>query len=560
MKDRRSRTGALLVGLTMALSGCSAHSWTFDRAEGDEGDARRGITLAFAGDIHFEEQLADVATDDDSTLGGLSQTLAAADVAVVNLETAVTRRGEQEAKELENPANRYWFRAPASSLEVLERSGVDVASMANNHGADYGVQGIRDSLAADAASDVALVGIGADDEEAYAPHRREVRGTSLAVHAADASPLESEAAVWTAEPGSGPGLATARGAGTERLLESVRESAERDDVVVVYLHWGAEGVVEPTSGQQELAQSLADAGADVVVGAHSHVPQGAGMVDDTFVAYGLGNFHWYHGDTAESGVLEVEVTDGQVSADRWVPGEIPPEGGGPRLLDGDEAEQAVRSWRALRSTTTLAASPGMRQEPTPEELPAYEATVQRIDDETRERMTSHDPETCPVPLSDLRLLRLSYVGFDGLAHRGEMVVHRDVAPEVVEVFESLYRERFPLQSMRLIDEYGGDDDRSMAANNTSGYNCRFVAGTETWSSHAYGRAVDINPVQNPYVVDGTARPPAAQAFVDVDRSPGAQAAPGVIVTGDVVDRAFTDIGRVRGADFPEPDYQHYNEP
>ena len=290
---------------------------------------RRPARHSFAGDIHFEEQLADVATDDDSTLGGLSRTLAAADVAVVNLETAVTRRGEQEAKELENPANRYWFRAPASSLEVLERSGVDVASMANNHGADYGVQGIRDSLAADAASDVALVGIGADDEEAYAPHRREGRGTSLAVHAADASPLESEAAVWTAEPGSGPGLATARGAGTERLLESVRESAERDDVVVVYLHWGAEGVVEPTSGQEELAQSLADAGADVVVGAHSHVPQGAGMVDDTFVAYGLGNFHWYHGDTAESGVLEVEVTDGQVSADRWVPGEIPPEGGGP---------------------------------------------------------------------------------------------------------------------------------------------------------------------------------------------------------------------------------------
>ncbi|KQP81303.1 CapA family protein [Aeromicrobium sp. Leaf291] len=557
MDQRRRRTGPVLAGVVALLGGCSVHAWSFDT---EVEDPSRAITLAFAGDVHFEGDLSDVPGDGDATLGEMSQLLAAADLAVVNLETALTTRGEPAAKELESAEARYWFRAPASALDVLERSGVDVASMANNHGADYGVRGVRDSVAAAEDGPVAVVGIGLDDEAAYAPHRRTIRGTSVAVHAADASPLESEAAVWTAEPGSGPGLATARGAGTTRLLSSVRTSVERDDVVVVYLHWGAEGLAEPTAAQQELAEALADAGADVVVGAHTHIPMGAGTLDSTYVAYGLGNFHWYHGDTAESGVLQVTLTDGQVTDDQWLPGLIPPEGGGPTPLSGQAADAAVMSWRALRDTTGLTAPPGEAGAPTPPDLPAFEASVDGIDAATRQRMTSHDPDTCPVPLTDLRLVTLPYVGFDGLAHQGEIVVHADVAADVVRVFGTLYRERFPLQSMRIIDEFDGDDDRSMAANNSSGYNCRTVAGTDTWSAHAYGRAVDINPVQNPYVVDGTARPPAAQAFVGVDRSPGTEAAPGVIVDGDVVDRAFTGIGWERGADFPEPDYQHYAAP
>jgi poly-gamma-glutamate synthesis protein (capsule biosynthesis protein) len=542
------------LGSLALLAGCSTHGWSL----GEDDERRPGVvTLAFAGDVHFEGDLRDVPRQDDSTLGRMSQVLAGADLAVVNLETAVTRRGEPARKELEDRRNRYWFRAPASALDVLERSGVDVASMANNHGADYGVRGVRDSVAAARDATVDLVGLGLGLEAAYAPHRSTVRGTSVAVHAADASPLESEADVWTAEPGSGPGLATARGEGTERLLASVRSSAERDDVVVVYLHWGAEGLAEPTRAQERLAAQLADAGADVVVGAHTHVPMGAGMLDDTYVAYGLGNFHWYHGDTAESGVLQVELTDGEVTDDRWVPGRIPPDGGGPVPVDGAAQEEAVASWRSLRDSTTLAAPPGAAGAEPPPELPAFEATIDGIDAGTRARMTSHDPETCPVPLSDLRLLRLSYVGFDGRAHQGEMVVNADVARDVVQVFGALYRERFPLQSMRLVDEFDGDDDRSMAANNTSGYNCRRVAGSDSWSAHAYGRAVDVNPVQNPYVVDGRARPAGAQAFVDVDRSPGADAAPGVVVEDGVVDEAFTRIGWDWGADFPEPDWQHY---
>jgi hypothetical protein len=162
---------------------------------------------------------------------------------------------------------------------------------------------------------------------------------------------------------------------------------------------------------------------------------------------------------------------------------------------------------------------------------------------------------CPVPIQDLRLLTLDYVGFDGRVHSGEMVVHRDVATDVVEVFGSLFDARFPIRRMRLVDDYGGDDDRSMAADNTSAFNCRPVTGGTSWSEHAYGRAIDVNPIQNPYVTDaGTVEPPAGGAYVD--RSARAQ---GVIHVGDAVVDAFDSVGWGWGGAWSDPtDYQHFS--
>ena len=127
---------------------------------------------------------------------------------------------------------------------------------------------------------------------------------------------------------------------------------------------------------------------------------------------------------------------------------------------------------------------------------------------------------CPVPLRDLRLLRLTYVGFDGRAHHGQLVVHRWYAEGFVHVFRRLYEERFPIRRMRLVDHYGADDDRSMAADNTSAFNCRLRAGSSTeWSQHAYGRAIDVNTVENPFVTPTHVSPPAGVAYVD--RTPAA---------------------------------------
>jgi poly-gamma-glutamate synthesis protein (capsule biosynthesis protein) len=292
------------------------------------------------------------------------------------------------------------------------------------------------------------------------------------------------------------------------------------------------------------------------------------MLGDTYVNYGLGNFHWYHGQQSETGVLQLRVRGGEVVGEEWRPARIPAEGGAPRALSGATGVEAVKDWRGLRGCTGLAPGPGTRQSrdhagPTgrTEALPAFSSKVRRIGPALRTRMrSSHDPDTCPVPLTDLRLLRLSHVGFDGRAHAGAMVVHADVATDVVGVFTALYRARFPIRRMRLVDAYGGDDNRSMAANNTSGYNCRRVAGQDTFSDHAYGRAVDINPVQNPYVLGDEVLPPAGRRFVNADRTPGAAAAPGVIREGGVVTRAFARLGWSWGGDWTDPDFQHFSAP
>lgn len=187
-------------------------------------------------------------------------------------------------------------------------------------------------------------------------------------------------------------------------------------------------------------------------------------------------------------------------------------------------------------------------------VPAYEGTAFPIDDATRARMSSSYRDGCPVALSELRLLKLRHWGFDGTTHLGELVVRVDAAQPVVDAFGTAYRGRVPVERMRLVDEYGADDDASMAANNTSGYNCRRVAGTSTWSQHAYGTAVDVNPVQNPYVATGVIEPAAGAAYTD-----RADVRPGMAVVGGALLEGFRSAGWGWGGDFrSSKDYQHFS--
>ncbi len=526
---------------------------------GPQGETGRSVTLAFAGDVHFEGGVAGLLNARDATVGPMAAALRSADVAVVNLESALTSGGSRAEKELEVPDRRYWFRSPPSALALLERSGVDAVSMANNHGADYGAAGLRDTLRAARRSKVAVLGVGTSPAQAFAPHLTTVGGTTIAVLAADASPLESNAPIWDVELG-GPGLAAARD--DARLLAAVRRASADNDVVAVYLHWGAEGKRCPTAGQRRLARNLAQAGADVVVGSHTHVLLGAGMLDDTYVSYGLGNFVWYHGRQPETGVLRLEVVDGSVVRDDWIPAELPLEGGQPRAVSGSARQDAERDWRDLRGCTDLEPGPSAESADDTPRLPAYTSTVEPLPTAVQRRMTgrSHDSSRCPVGLADLRLLTVRHLGFDGRARTGQLVVHRRHATDLVGVFGELYQARFPLRRMELVDAYGGDDDRSMAADNSSAYNCRTVAGESTLSAHAYGAAVDLNPVENPYVTADDVLPSAGGRFVEVDRSRGARATRGVIVADDVVVRAFARVGWRWGGVWNEPDYQHFYAP
>lgn len=158
---------------------------------------------------------------------------------------------------------------------------------------------------------------------------------------------------------------------------------------------------------------------------------------------------------------------------------------------------------------------------------------------------------CPVPPARLRTVVVSYRGFDGRARVGRIVVAGSVAPDVLAVFRLLWAERFPIRSLRPVSAFGGSDDRSMAADNTSGFNCRRVGGTSRWSLHAYGTAIDVNTVENPYVQGSHVSPPAGRAFLDRSRY-----RKGMAVEGGALVRAFASVGWKWGAAFG--DYQHFS--
>jgi hypothetical protein len=161
---------------------------------------------------------------------------------------------------------------------------------------------------------------------------------------------------------------------------------------------------------------------------------------------------------------------------------------------------------------------------------------------------------CPVRPAQLRLLRLSYWGFDGKARLGSLVVRDRIADDVVVVFRKLYAARFPIRRLRKVDAYRGSDDASMAADNTSGFNCRFVSGTRRWSQHAYGEAIDVNPVENPYVQGARVSPPAGRGYLDRSR-----ARRGMAVEGGVLVRAFESVGWKWGGRWTgSRDYQHFS--
>lgn len=165
---------------------------------------------------------------------------------------------------------------------------------------------------------------------------------------------------------------------------------------------------------------------------------------------------------------------------------------------------------------------------------------------------------CPLDPEDLRLVDLPYLGFDGQNHRGQLVVHRDLTDRVIAVFDQLYRLGYPIARMRTVEHYpGADDELSMRDNNTSAFNCRDIPGTGSWSYHAYGRAIDVNPLLNPYIDgDGAYQPANAAAFVDRTRTD-----PGILHDGDAAVRAFTDAGWTWGGHWRSPlDYQHFELP
>jgi hypothetical protein len=208
---------------------------------------------------------------------------------------------------------------------------------------------------------------------------------------------------------------------------------------------------------------------------------------------------------------------------------------------------------ALLALAANAPGPGDRR---PGDAPAFRGRAEPIDAALRARMSGVSwHRGCPVGLADLRLLTVGHWGFEGRPRRGRLVVHRDAAAAMLRTMRALYRLRFPVRRLRLVDAYGADDRRSMAADNTSAFNCRFVAGTSVWSEHAYGRAIDLNPLENPYVTSsGYVSPPGGAPYAD--RSDHAK---GMVHRNGAVVAAFAANGWEWGGNWPWPkDYQHFS--
>ncbi|MFD4904893.1 CapA family protein [Kitasatospora purpeofusca] len=326
-----------------------------DQASADGGAPRPdgSITVAFAGDVHFEGRTEERLSvqPPETALGPISKSLAAADLSVLNLETAITDRGAPEAK-------TYTFRTSPKALTALKDSGVDVVSLANNHAVDFGADGLADTLAAKASSPLPIVGFGRNSQEAYAPYVTTVRGVKVAVVAASqVEDLTNQK--WRAGANK-PGIASALDQAA--IVKAVETAKKQAPVVLVYLHWGDEGKACPTAAQTAIAKKLATAGATAVVGTHAHTMVGSGMLGSTYIGYGFGNFLWYgtsnYANSNETGVTTLTLgPDGKVLGEAFAPATID-EKGVPVPQTGAAATAVLKRRDGLRGCTGLAPAPG----------------------------------------------------------------------------------------------------------------------------------------------------------------------------------------------------------
>jgi poly-gamma-glutamate synthesis protein (capsule biosynthesis protein) len=307
----------------------------------------REVTLAFAGDVHFTGRTGRLLADPGTAFGPIAPVLAAADIAMVNLESAVTTRGTPEPK-------TFHFRAPATAYAAVKAAGVDVVTIANNHALDYGRVGLADTVAAAGAAGVPAIGAGANAAAAYAPWITEVRGTRIAFLG-----FNQVAELWTSWQATETRAGIAMARDVPRATAAVKAAAQEADVVVVYVHWGVEGQSCPSAEMRSFAAEMARAGADLVVGTHAHLLLGDGWLGRTYVQYGLGNFVWWRDDafSNDTGVLRVTLRDGVVAGTELVPARISRGTGQPAAVAGAEATRITKKYADLRACTRLSPRP-----------------------------------------------------------------------------------------------------------------------------------------------------------------------------------------------------------
>lgn len=262
-------------------------------------DSKASITLAFAGDILFDEGSKPIAHYDKVQKGiegvissDLVVEMIAADIMMLNNEFPYSTRGTK------TPDKSYTFRADPSRVNILHEMGVDIVSLANNHALDYGVDAMLDTFDTLEDANVDYVGAGDTLDRAKEPIYLSIGDTKIAYLSASKVIFATS---WTATD-SNPGMLSTYD--PTLLISSIKEASKNSDFVVVFVHWGIESNNLPEEYQRTFAKKYIDAGADVVIGGHPHVMQGFEYYKGKPIVYSLGNF-WFSSYKRESGLIKL---------------------------------------------------------------------------------------------------------------------------------------------------------------------------------------------------------------------------------------------------------------
>jgi len=193
----------------------------------------------------------------------------------------------------------------------------------------------------------------------------------------------------------------------------------------------------------------------------------------------------------------------------------------------------------------------------------FQSSISKITPEIKKRMIKGNSwrKGCPVSLDNLRYLRVNHIDFKGKTVTGEIIVHRDVSKEVTDIFESLYKIAYPVYKMKLVSDYKGNDWQSIESGNTSAFNCRNATGSKKWSKHSYGKAIDINPIENPYISrSGRISHKASLTYRKRVHQKSTYADKAVLLKGDKAVQIFKKHGWKWGGDWSGvKDYQHFSK-
>ncbi len=327
---------AVILALAVALTGCARAP-----APRPSRPLHRPPSIVLTGDILLAGRAERLIDEKGSAapFAHVADLLSSADVAVGNLECALSTRGKAADKQ-------FTFRADPRTADALSEAGFDVMTLANNHSADYGPQALSDTIGALRQAGIGAVGAGANAEGARAPTIVSAGQPPLRIAFAGFSNMQPTSFYATAtRPGTNP-------APPDAIAKEVRAARGQADVVIAVFHWGNERSETPTARQRMLAYTAADAGADLVVGHHPHVLQGFELRGHTLIAYSLGNFLFpSRGDRRSTMVLRYTPSTDRESSVEVIPCMI--DGFQPRLAD--ESERARSLARLRRISAVLGA-------------------------------------------------------------------------------------------------------------------------------------------------------------------------------------------------------------